>query len=186
MLPSYYYDKASEWYHQRIADVGERAEAVKQKAETIKQRAEQKTETVKQKAGQKAETVKQRAELVKQKADQKAEMVKQKAEQKAEAVKQRTDAFKKRNAGKEPETIELQENPFGIGSSRAHQRHDEEAIELDDINNPFRDGAFPAPATPPPAPLPKDSISPRYHARPRALSSGSIDMGDMADERHFV
>lgn len=175
MLPSYYYDKASEWYHQREADVGERAEAVKQKAETIKQRAEQKTETVKQKAGQKAETVKQRAE-----------MVKQKAEQKADAVKQRTDAFKKRNAGKEPETIELQENPFGIGSSRAHQRHDEEAIELDDINNPFRDGAFPAPATPPPAPLPKDSISPRYHARPRALSSGSIDMGDMADERHFV
>ncbi|KAF7539390.1 hypothetical protein G7054_g2122 [Neopestalotiopsis clavispora] len=186
VLPNYYYDKASEWYHQRVADVGERAEAVKQKAETIKQRAEQKTETVKQKAGQKAETVKQRAEMVKQKADQKAEMVKQKAEQKVEAVKQRTDAFKKRNAGKEPETIELQENPFGIGSSRAHQRRDEEAIELDDINNPFRDGAFPAPATPPPAPLPKDSISPRYHARPRALSSGSIDMGDMADERHFV
>ncbi|ETS79455.1 hypothetical protein PFICI_09308 [Pestalotiopsis fici W106-1] len=139
--PSYYYDKASEWCHQRWAVVGKQAETVKQKAEAIKQKAEA-------------------------------------------AVKQKAEAAK-RNGSPKHESIELEDNPFGIGSYRTSERHGV-LDELDDMDNPFGSGAFRTPATPPPAPAPKDSVTPRHYAKPRALSSGSIDIADQVNERQFV
>lgn len=59
------------------------------------------------------------------------------------------------------EAIELQENPFGIGSSRAI-------------------------ATPPPASLQTESVLPLYHARTRPLSLCSLDVDDRAQEREFM
>lgn len=60
-----------------------------------------------------------------------------------------------------PEAIELQENPFGIGSSCAV-------------------------ATPPPASLATEPVLPLYHARTRPLSLCTLDVDDRAQEREFM